>query len=81
MLLCVRLIDVPLCFLAWQRPLMFHAKVGDLNACASQLDHGFTISDAEFFASDWSKWIRGMLGFDSSDAPRLVLCFCSLSGW
>lgn len=59
---------------------MLHAKVGDLNACASQLDHGFTISDADFLASDWSKWIRGMLGFGSSDVPRLVLLyFCSLT--
>ncbi|CAM9193706.1 unnamed protein product [Laminaria digitata] len=49
--------------------------VGDLNACASQLDHGFTISDADFLASDWSKWIRWMLGSDSLDVPRLVDCF------
>lgn len=46
------------------------AQVGDLNACASQLDHGYTITDAEFYASNWSKWIRGMLGLDSSDSPR-----------
>ncbi|CAM9395444.1 unnamed protein product, partial [Hapterophycus canaliculatus] len=46
--------------------------VGDLNACASQLDHGFTMTDADFYGSNWSKWIRGMLGMGSSDAPRLV---------
>ncbi|CAM9165315.1 unnamed protein product [Pylaiella littoralis] len=49
--------------------------VGDLNACASQLDHGFTMTDTQFYASNWSKWIRGMLGMDSSDPPRLVDCF------
>lgn len=46
--------------------------MGDLNACASQLDHGYTITDANFFASNWSKWIRGMLGLDSSHPPRCV---------
>lgn len=47
-------------------------KVGDLNACASQLDHGFIMTDSEFYASNWSKWIRGMLGLDSPEPPRLV---------
>lgn len=47
-------------------------KVGDLNACASQLDHGFTMTDSEFYASNWSKWIRGMLGLGSPEPPRLV---------
>lgn len=46
--------------------------MGDLNACASQLDHGFTMTDTQFYASNWSKWIRGMLGMDSSDPPRFV---------
>ncbi|CAN0145110.1 unnamed protein product [Ectocarpus sp. 6 AP-2014] len=49
--------------------------VGDLNACASQLDHGFTMTDSEFYASNWSKWIRGMLGLGSPEPPRLVDCF------
>ncbi|CAM9845301.1 unnamed protein product [Scytosiphon promiscuus] len=49
--------------------------VGDLNACASQLDHGFTMTDADFYSSNWSKWIRGMLSMGSTDAPRLVDCF------
>lgn len=53
-------------------------KVGDLNACASQLDHGFTMTDADFYSSKWSKWIRGMLSLGSPDPPRLVTCvaFC-----
>ena len=46
--------------------------MGDLNACVSQLDHGFTITDADFLASDWSKWIRGMLGLGEL-VPRSVL--------
>lgn len=45
-------------------------QVGDLNSCASQLDHGFTMSDEEFYGSQWSMWIRGMLGLDSPDPPR-----------
>eukprot|EP00903_Cladosiphon_okamuranus_P007554 g7328.t1 len=49
--------------------------VGDLNACASQLDHGFALTDAEFYSSRWSKWIRRMLGLGSPDPPRLVDCF------
>lgn len=48
-------------------------QVGDLNACASQLDHGFTMTDAQFYVSNWSKWIRGMLGLGSPDPPRFGL--------
>lgn len=41
-----------------------------MNACASQLDHGFTMTDADFYSSKWSKWIRGLLGLGSPDPPR-----------
>lgn len=49
--------------------------MGDLNACASQLDHGFTMTDAQFYTSNWSKWIRGMLGLGSPDPPRFLFWF------
>ncbi|KAG5188284.1 Endonuclease/exonuclease/phosphatase [Tribonema minus] len=35
---------------------------GDLNACASPRDHCFAMSEADFLASPWSRWIRRMLG-------------------
>lgn len=47
-------------------------QVGDLNACASQLDHGFTMTDADFYSSNWAKWIRRMLSMGSTDSPRSV---------
>ncbi|CAN0072066.1 unnamed protein product [Ectocarpus fasciculatus] len=34
------------------------------------------MTDSEFYASNWSKWIRGMLGLDSPEPPRLLVdCF------
>ncbi|CAM9594580.1 unnamed protein product, partial [Choristocarpus tenellus] len=50
--------------------------VGDLNACVSQLDHGFTMTDRDFYSSSWSRWIRNLLGLDNpNEPPRLVDCF------
>lgn len=58
------------------RSLGCGGKVGDLNACASQLDHGFIMTDADFYSSKWSKWIRGMLSLGVPDPPRCCFGCC-----